>query len=449
MIKKDDKIIVGVSGGADSMCLLHVLKEISITYPFTINAIHINHGIRGKEAKKDENFVRDMCKEWKIAFRAYYIDIKKEALLRKCSEEEAGRLVRYETFERVRKEINGSKIAVAHNMNDQAETVLMKIFRGTGMKGLGGIPYIRDNIIRPLLDITREEIENYCIHHNINYRQDYTNELNIYTRNRIRNELIPFVEDKFNPNIIKVLYNMSNILREEEDFLEEQAEDSFMICKKDEGLNVLKLDNVLLKSLHPVLQKRIIRIALKNLSGHIRNIEYGHIQDIIDLSEKPTGKRLNLPNQVIVKKEYEELIFQIGEEDFLPFSYELPVPGVLFINELGISIETKILDNKNFTLTNKNNYTKIFDYDRIGNTLHIRTKNKGDRISLGNGNKKLKDFFIDEKIPRDIREKAPLLADGNKVLWVIGYRYSDAYKITPSTTRILQVRVANMGEHEV
>ncbi|NLK97474.1 MAG: tRNA lysidine(34) synthetase TilS [Epulopiscium sp.] len=449
MIQKDNNIIVGVSGGADSMCLLHLLKEVSQDYPFKITAVHINHGIRGKEADEDAAYVRDICKAWDIPCFIYTIDVKKEASKRKCSEEEAGRAIRYEMFEKVRLETHGAKIAVAHNMNDQAETVLMQLFRGSGMKGLGGISPVRGNIIRPLLQFTRDEIENYCIQHQIHYRQDYTNALNIYTRNKIRNELIPFIKENFNPNIVKTLYNMSILLREEESFLDEQTENHLKLCIKEEKDQLVILDNNLFNTYHPVLKKRIIRRVIERLRGHLRNIDLNHILDIIELSTKGTGKKLCLPNDIIVKRQYEDLIFQVGEASFDGFCYDLSIPSTIFVQELKAQIETTLLDRENFNLSLQNTCTKSFDYDKIENGLQIRTKKPGDRIILKNGTKKLKDFFIDEKIPRDERDSIPLLADGNRILWVIGYRYSDAYKITSSTCKVLQVRWIPLTKDEV
>ncbi|KAE9636211.1 tRNA lysidine(34) synthetase TilS [Defluviitalea raffinosedens] len=449
MIQKDNNIIVGVSGGADSMCLLHLLKQVSRIVPFKITAVHINHGIRGKEAEEDAAYVRDICKAWDIPCFIYNIDVKKEALKRKCSEEEAGRAVRYEIFEKVREETHGDKIAVAHNMNDQAETVLMQLFRGSGMKGLGGITPVRDHIIRPLLEFTRDEIEQYCLENHIHYRQDYTNALNIYTRNKIRNELIPFIKKNFNPNIVKTLYNMSTLLREEESFLNDEANKHLKLCIKEEKAHLVILDNPLFCSYHPVLQKRIIRIVLERLRGQLKNIDLNHVLDVIELSRKGTGKKLCLPNDIIVKRQYEDLIFQAGEELFEGFCYDVSVPSTIFVKELNAKVEVIVLDKENFNLSHQNTCTKSFDYDKIETGLHIRTKQPGDRILLKNGTKKLKDFFIDEKIPRDERDRIPLLADGNKILWVIGYRYSDAYKITSSTEKVLQVRWIPLTKEEV
>lgn len=444
MINKNDKIIVGVSGGADSLCLLHLLKALSEAYPFEITAVHVNHGIRGKEADDDENFVRNLCIQWGIPFKAYHVDIKEEAKRRKLSEEETGRKIRYEIFESLRKELAADKIAVAHNMNDQAETVLMQLFRGTGMRGLAGIPPIRDNIIRPLLGFSREEIENYCRTNQIAFRQDSTNVLNIYTRNKIRNKIIPLIKEDFNPNIIENLFNLSNLLREEDAYLEGIAEEAFQRCLKEKNSDSIVLDNNLFGTYNIVIQRRILRTVIEALLGHIKDIEYNHIRDILDLSQNQTGKRVYLPKGIIVKRQYGELIFQTGENQEISFCYELPVPGSLVIKEAGIMVEVKIIDKADFKLFNQNTYTKSFDYDKIRGNLQIRTRCEGDRIFLDKGSKKLKKFFIDEKIPKDKRSQIPLLAEGNRILWIIGYRYSDAYKITSSTNRVLEVKVMHI-----
>ncbi|NLJ87278.1 MAG: tRNA lysidine(34) synthetase TilS [Epulopiscium sp.] len=445
MIDKEDKIVVGVSGGADSICLLHILKELSKDYPFEITAVHVNHGLRGKEADEDESFVRDICRQWDISFNAFHIDIKEEAKRRKSSEEEAGRKARYEIFEKLRKEINANKIAVAHNMNDQAETVLMQLFRGSGMKGLAGIPLIRANIIRPLLAVSREEIEDYCKNNHIPFRQDSTNVLNIYTRNKIRNELIPLIKENFNPNIVGSLYNLAHLLREEDDYLESIAQESFKQVLKEKNTDYIVLDNNIFNSYNIVIQRRLLRIAIKELIGNIKDIEYNHITDIIELSYKGTGKRISLPRGLVVKKQYDDLLLQVSENKDLSFCYNIPTQGSIVIKEAGIKVETRILDKKTFKLFNQNTYTKSFDYDKIKDTLQIRTRCEGDRIFFEEGSKKLKKFFIDEKIPKDNRNQIPLLADGNRILWVIGYRYSDFYKITSSTNKVLEVKVININ----
>ena len=286
LIQNGDKIVLGVSGGPDSMAMLHILKKIKEKnkIKFKIIVAHINHMVR-KEASEDEEYVRQNCENMNLEFYSKSIDVKKLANTNKIGVEEAGRKVRYEFFEEVLKKTKANKIAIAHNKNDKVETTLMNILRGSGIKGLRGIEVKNSQYIRPLLECTRKEIEEYCMKNNINPKIDKTNLENDYTRNKVRNIVIPYIEKEFNPNIIETISRLSDLIK-----------------KEDKNEIVLKLSKF--NNLHEVLRTRIILLAIAKIFGTAKNIEKVHIEDIIKLCENNIGNKYLTPNKntkVLVK----------------------------------------------------------------------------------------------------------------------------------------------------
>ena len=440
LIEKRDHVIVGFSGGADSLALLHLLKKYADSYPFDLTAVHIHHGIRGIEADDDALFCKEVCKDLDISFIVLHFDIKKEAKTHKLTEEEAGRKIRYDSFYSVMKNLNANKIAVAHNQNDQAETMLMRFFRGTGIKGLSGIQVKRKEIIRPLLYINRCEIEKYCKENTLAYRTDKTNQETKYTRNSIRNILLPQIESDYNKNIIATLSRSAEIIREENDFLERMCK---QICKKiikeEKEKTLIPIEE--LKKHDIVLQRRIIRQAYLKYSIDLHDISLSHINIVLELLEKESGKEVNLPQTLKASVQYGYLCLYKEMSKKLPFEYELELDKEICIAESNL----KIVISKKNTELDSNAYTKAFDYDKISNNLKLRNRRAGDKILLSavQGSKKLKDYFIDEKIPRADRDDILLLADGQSVLWVLGQRASDFYSVTKDTKQILYVFLKN------
>lgn len=411
MIQDNDCIIIGISGGADSVALFHFLYTIKEIYNLTLIGVHIHHGIRGIDADLDAEYVKNLCNNYKIDCKIIKYDIYKEAKKLKITEEEAGRLKRYEAFETVLKKYNGNKIAVAHTMNDQAETVFMRICRGTGLKGLTGILPMRDNIIRPFIESSREDTEQYCNQNNLIYKDDYTNNMDIYTRNKIRLQLIPWIKQNLNQSIIQTISNMSLLLQEEQNYIEQQSELAYNFCSSIDN-NRIKLDIDKLKNYPLVIQKRIFRIAIYNLTKDLHDIELCHITNIIELIKKQTGKKINLTNNIIVHKQYNNLYFYIRDNiTDLNFCYDLKLNTKIYIKEIENYIVSELICIEDFK--SKPNNVRIFDYDKINGDVKIRNRNSGDKIYLkGIGNKKLKDFFIDIKLPKDERDKIPLIKIG-------------------------------------
>ena len=301
MIENKDKVVIAVSGGPDSMSLLNLLYEIKkdnrIDFDFVV--AHVNHLIR-EEAIADEEFVKKYCEERNILFFSKRIDVTKIAKDEKAGTEETGRKVRYEFFEEILSKTNSNKIATAHTKNDNAETVLMNIIRGSGTSGLKGIEPIRNNkYIRPLISCTRDEIENYCSENKLEPRIDKTNSENIYTRNKVRNLLIPYIKKEFNPNLIDTIDRLSHIARLENDYLDKMTQNSYreILITKEEKEIVLDLKKFNL--MEEVIKNRVILYTINALFGTSQGIEKIHIQDIIKLCNNNIGNKFLIPNKKV------------------------------------------------------------------------------------------------------------------------------------------------------
>lgn len=441
MIKKNDCIVMGISGGADSISLFHFLCTIQAEYHITLIGVHIHHGIRGKDADSDLDFVVKLCALYNIKCEIFKYNVHNESEKLKITEEEAGRIIRYKTFQQVLEKYKADKIAVAHNMNDQCETIIMRIFRGTGMLGLTGIPPIRNNIIRPLIETSRDTIEQYCKINNFEYRQDYTNDMDIYTRNKIRLHLIPWIKSNFNHSIIQTISNMSSLIQEEEDYINNQAKQSYENCVdlKDEQkieINIKKFEK------YPtVIQKRIIRLSIQNFIHDLKDIEFSHITQILNIINKNTGKKINITHGIIVEKQYDVLCLYFRKDiNTINYCYDINLNGKTYIKENNLYITSQLKYEDFFEQKQNNLCTKVFDYDKIGGDIKIRNRLTGDKIYLkGSGNKKLKDFFIDIKLPRQQRDKVALLATGNNIIWILGYRVNSLYNVDENTKRLLYI----------
>lgn len=429
LIYKNDHIIVGVSGGADSICLLHFLYSIKEDFNLKITAVHVNHCMRGKESDEDNKFVVDFCKNINIPVKVFSFDIYNKSKDENISIEEAGRKYRYFAFNKVLKEENATKIAIAHNKDDNAETMLMRFFRGTGIKGLSGISYKRDNIIRPILDCLRKDIENYCYKNNLSYRNDSTNNMDIYTRNKIRLNLIPTIKKDFNPNIVDTLSNMSKNFYAENHFLESLANDTLKTCLVEKDNNKIILDIEKFKNIDLVLQKRMLRLCLSKFNKDLYNLSFEHINMIISILKKQTGKKLNLPNNLYVYKQYNNLIISkniMSLDHNISYNYKIELEKQIYIKELN----KNILLSKNIINILTKAYTISLNYDKIKNSLFIRQRNAGDKIYLNNMTKKVKNIFIDLKIPANERNLYPILLYEDNPIGILGLCLCNDYKPT-------------------
>ena len=302
LIENNDKIVLGVSGGPDSIAMLNILNDIknddNINLNFSIVVAHINHLIR-EEAKQDEEYVKEFCKERNIEFYSKSIDVRKIANTNKIGTEEAGRNVRYEFFDEVLIKTNSNKIAIAHNKNDKIETIIMHILRGSGINGLKGIEPKREKYIRPLIECERNQIEEYCQKENLNPRIDKTNFENIYTRNKIRNVVIPYIKKEFNENIINTMDRFSNLITEEDKYIENQVKDIFNDIKLEENENQVVLQLKLFNLQEKVIKSRLILYTITRIFGSANGIEKIHIEDIIKLCNNNIGNKYLTPNKKI------------------------------------------------------------------------------------------------------------------------------------------------------
>jgi len=444
MVEPGDKIIIGVSGGADSLALLNIFHEIKALFSLQLVAAHVHHGLRGKDADADAEFVEQICRDWQIPFYLKRADVRKLAADWGISEEEAGRRVRYEFFDQLLRDLNGQKIALGHHRDDQAETILFNLIRGTGIKGLQGMKPVREGkIIRPLLQISKEEIEQYCYEKGLKFRVDATNEENVYVRNRIRNVVIPYIKKHFNPNFSDSLVRMGDILAEEDQFLSCYTEELFNKWATISA-GEISIPLEFLNDCCKAIRRRVIRLAVERMAGSMKDISYTHIEQILNIAlDSSVGSMLDLPGNLRVKKDYEMLCFSSSKnsDSFSAFQYPIPVPGRVHIEDLNVEITCRRVDRPD--VLNRGPWCIYIDSDKIKGSLWVRNRRDGDRFQpLGmKGTKKLKDYFIDRKIPRDQRDAIPLVVDESNIVWVAGYQLNDNYKVTPNTTNVLELKI--------
>ncbi len=439
MLNNGENIVVGLSGGADSCALTHILTRLSGKMDLHITAVHINHGIRGEEAERDEKSAEEFCRRLNIEFIAYHCDIPSEAAKRGIGEEEAGRLVRYEKFYETAEKKNGAKTAVAHNMNDKAETLIMNLCRGAGMKGLAGIKPVGGSIIRPLIFCTRDEIEKYCDDNNIEYCTDSTNLQNEYTRNKIRNILLPWLSENINPAAGMNMANASELLREEEEYLESKAQEQYKKLLKDSGDGFVSLNADGLASEHSVIRRRVLRIALRSLRPDMRDFGRKHTESAEDILMGDTGRRISLPGGITVSKGYGLINILYDREKQGAFCYDIEPGKKYFIKETESYVLLSLNEEKNIKNA-VNICTKKIDYDKIKDKIQLRTRQTGDFISIKNGRKKIKDIFIDDKIPSDKRDSYPMLVCGKSVI-IVGNRLGTDYYVGQDTKNILYIYI--------
>ncbi|TQZ70536.1 tRNA lysidine(34) synthetase TilS [Clostridioides difficile] len=443
LIQKGDKIVLGLSGGPDSVCLLHVLNRLKKDFNIEIYAAHLNHQIRGIEAQKDALYVSKLCEDMGIIFFVKSINVPKYCENEGLSLEEGARKLRYEMFYEIKDKIKANKIAIGHNLNDQAETVMMRIMRGTGLKGLKGIDYIRDNcIIRPILDVERNEIEEYCEAYNLNPRIDKTNLENIYTRNKIRLDLLPYMKDNFNSNVIESIVRMSNSLKSDNDYIEKEAEAKFREVSniKEKGFVEINLDDFV--CLHDAIKVRVLRNSIKHILGDTNFVDQRHIEDIMSLEDNSkVNKMLTLPRNIFVYRKKDSIILTNEEivNEEIEFYYNVTSNGFIKIKELKQIIETQVMSIDRYKSMKLDNSSKGFDFNKVKGGIVIRSRRQGDKIKLAMGSKKVKDLFIDLKIPREERCKIPIITDSEGIICVGDYKISENYKIDENTKEVLKI----------
>ncbi|MGN0204594.1 MAG: tRNA lysidine(34) synthetase TilS [Coprococcus sp.] len=450
LLQKGDSVVAGVSGGADSICLLYILMALKPVMHLKLTVVHIHHGLRGEAADADRDFVKKICAAEDVPFVCYQTDIRAMAAARHMSEEEAGRIFRYECFERVRAEKNADKIAVAHHMDDTAETVLMNLFRGSGLKGLAGIPAVRGAVVRPLLYVSRKEIEAFLERNDIAYRTDSTNFETDYTRNRLRLDVLPYIKENINPAAAEHIADTAVLAADVCRYVEEQARkagESLVHWSAAEKACEIDVEGFIKQD--RAIQRELLRQVLGSAAGQMKDIGMVHIESVRQLFDGSAGRRVSLPyglcavrNYVSVRITHAYTAENKVENDREAEEIAPDIPGTCLLGD-GRKLELSVFSaDKNLQIPKKM-YTKWFDYDKIKNRLVLRHRRAGDYMIIGGGHKKaLRRIMMDDRIPQADRNGLLLLADGSHVLWIPDSgRISDYYRITEATKRILAVQL--------
>lgn len=434
MLNKGDKVLVGFSGGSDSMALLYVLDNLRNLLDIKLYALHINHQLRAQAANEDEKFAKATCKKIGVPFLSRKVNVKRFAKKHKLSLEEAARILRYHCLVETAKKFNCNKIALGHHANDNVETVIINLIRGTGLAGLAGIPPKRDNIIRPLIETDRSEIIEYLKTNKLNYCHDLTNlELGL-RRNYIRHKIIPLLEE-LNPNLAETVMRNSQIVRtiDNDIILMAQQAQQTVLNKSDKGR--IKLDIKKLLSYNHSIQREIIKEILPTL-------EFKEIESLLELANKPSGKRLEINPTLSVWKEYNYLhIIKNIPKTLEPINktWKVNIGKATIIPNLGLELFADFKKDVKMSFDDK---SALFDKSQIALPLSIRLRKPGDRFTPFKGKeKKLKDVLINDKIPVRMRDQLPLLCDANNILWIIGSRRSNIGLITNKTKECLIIKV--------
>lgn len=469
MVSPKDKVFVGVSGGADSVCLLLVLLELQKELDFTVEAIHVEHGIRGEESLNDAEFVEDLCRQFHVPCHRISVDVPAYCKQTGLGTEEAARKLRYQAFARLATEENG-KVALAHHQEDNAETILFQMVRGSSLAGLCGMQPVRKDengvcYIRPLLDWHREEIESFLKQRGVTWCIDSTNLQLDYSRNFLRAQIIPKLE-QINTQAVDHINQSAKHLTEMKAYMDAETEKVWAQIVSLEAAVSWKAEEF--EALHPVMQRQLVYKAITHVAGRKKDITSTHVDEVCLLSRGQSGKRVSLPYGIAAWKEFQtvylakeqekadvpcvaEAVYEVSAE-LLESLWTKPAEEralTFFIGNQGEKIICRGIDAANLEIPRKT-YTKWLDYDKIKEGFCIRTRRGGDYFIsdvLGH-RKKLKAYFIDEKIPLSERDKRWLLVSGSEVLWLIGGRISEHIKVSQKTKRILEITYDGGFEYE-
>ncbi|MFO7895672.1 MAG: tRNA lysidine(34) synthetase TilS [Candidatus Cloacimonadales bacterium] len=441
-----DKVLVGFSGGADSTALLLALSHLRTQYKLSLLAVHINYHLRSAESDADEQFVKDFCFRRNISLVVKNVELSAQANL-----ENQARDIRFDYFRQLAASYSLNKIAVGHNQQDQAETMIFRIFRGSGYTGLKGILPRDGNLIHPLLPFSRAEITQWLQQEEIAWCEDSSNQENSFTRNKIRNELLPWLSANLNPNFIEKLGISANIFAETDEILAELSKRRYKKLVTQSNENSLELALPKLKKIKATLRFYIYRQAYADLAGSSKDFYYSNFEEIENILDAEGAKLVMLPEEILVLKEYETLTFCFREVlDEVDVNNSKKISSLrhrFLFEDYRISMKhLKILPDKRYLYEDKN--TIYLDLDKTSFPLIIRHRQPGDRfVPLGmKHSKKLKDFFIDEKVSRFERDKVLLFCDSDKILWVAGMRIHNDVAISQATANILRIKLEKLSK---
>jgi tRNA(Ile)-lysidine synthase len=452
LLLPNETIVVGVSGGVDSTALLHILCRLNQQYQYNwvLHAVHLNHGFRGEESDGDERYVESLCQALGVRCHLFARDVSLYMEETRQGAQEASREVRYQLYERVAKQVGAAKVALAHHADDQVETILFRILRGTGIHGLAGMPVRRwlvdgqIEVVRPFLSIYRSELEEYCQTHGLEPREDSSNRSRKYKRNKLRLDVLPQFE-AINHRYREHLLQLAEAARIDDQCLNRLSRDYLEEVIETRLENKIVIARKKLQTCDLALQRRMITLILSYLS---RKIEWSaqHVEAVLHVAdgENPSAV-LHLPKQVVVRRVYDAIRFEkeTGPKQHTAYCYDIEVPGITWLSEQGINIRTAVADAP-FDWKSMSLYTAVFDVERLpSGTLAVRNRRPGDRMSLLGltGTKKLKDLMIDAKVPKALRERWPILVSDSQILWVPGVKRSDVAAVTQRTRKYLFVQV--------
>jgi tRNA(Ile)-lysidine synthase len=443
LLDKGDRVVVALSGGPDSTALLVILTQIAEEIGFNLIAAHINHGLRAEESDEDEKYSRELSEKMGVAFVSHKID--KTGVEKGVSPEDYYRRQRYSFLNKVAKEQRAKKIALGHNLQDQAETVLLNLLRGSGLEGLKGILPMRDGkFIRPLIEVSRREIISFLNAAGIQYRQDSSNESKQYLRNKIRGELIPYIKEKFNPKIEENLAQTAEILRNEDEFIRQYVLEAMESPYIQRQKNLISLNIAYINKLPQAIRLRFFKALLESLNPEKNGFSFIHIKSLENLAQmQESGKRISLPSDIAARREYDNLILERKKAcpKRIEYEYTMKIPGSINIQERNLTIRLQITNRDYIDFGSEN---KVYiDLDKISLPLILRNRRDGDWFQpLGmKGRKKIKTLFIDRKIPRNERDVIMLIADQISVVWIEKMHLNDRVKIAKETKNVLELEI--------
>jgi len=437
MLTPGESVVVGVSGGADSIALLYILTDLQ-DYALNLIVAHINHGLRPREAKRDAEFVRKIANKLDRPFELREVDVLEFKKNSNLSTEDAARNLRYKFLKEVLGKYRADKIATGHTLDDQAETVLMRFIRGSGLLGLSGIPPVKDNIIRPLIEITRSDIEDYLKSKGIDWVEDSTNRMKFFLRNRIRQELIPKLLT-YNPSVKETLARTGYIASVEEDYIRTNAKKCLAKLFTNYGGEELVGDLNYYKKLPIAIKYMVLRLAIEEIRGDLKGISLKHISSICELllSDEPSGE-IALPDKMLVAKGYD--LFTITKRSIVKCKYTYSVNSTGVYKFPHAEFDVQISKVNSLTSEKCSGY---FDFKSVEFPIEIRNFHHGDRfIPFGmKGVKKVKRFFIDEKVPRFLRNRIPIFTSSGEIMWIGGMRVDERFKVRNKNQEVITIRL--------
>lgn len=443
LFEKGNGVVTGLSGGADSVCLLWILAGIRKRFGLQLEAVHVNHGIRGKEAEDDQEFAVAFARSLGIHCHVVQKNVPELAREWQVTEEEAGRICRYQCFEERRQELGYQKIAVAHHRDDQAETILFQLLRGSGLRGLGGMRPKRGVVVRPLLETERQEIEQFLQKEQISYCTDSTNNQENYTRNRIRHQVLPYLKEKIQPAAVLHISQAGTHLQEVMDYIDEQSAEAYCRMVTFET-GRLVLDEREYHKLSKVIQQEVLLRMIQELAGRKKDITSIHIKLIQSVFAGETGKKIMLPYHLRAERSYDKLFLYVQKEEEMNAVEETVVFGKEYRIPLGADgiyrVEFQKEPREKLLDVNLKKFcTKCFDYDRMGSMPIFRYPQEGDFLWLdpSGKKKKLSRLFIDKKVEKSQREKMLVLAEGHHILWIPSLNRCSAYYYISEDTQFI------------